>query len=138
MAIKLKAESWHYKFFHKNFPYSEPPKTLCPYFWILVGLIIAYPFFKLAEGLSSLSDRISKMFPKKEKPQETEEEWLERWDRERTKEKRKEDVMERLGKGCAKRFLKGLSFTSISSKPSPPSAQRRWAEAISPRPLPNQ
>ena len=113
MAIKLKTESWHYKFFKKSFPYTEPPKTLCPYFWILVGLIITYPFFKLIEGLTNLSNRISKMFPKKEKPQETEEEWLERWDIERAKEKRKEDVMERLGKGCAKIFLFGIAPLGI-------------------------
>lgn len=109
MAIKLKAESWHYKFFHKNFPYSEPPKTLCPYFWILVGLIIAYPFFKLAEGLSSLSDRIAKMFPKKEKPKETYEEWQERWDRERAKEKIKEARLTKLGNIAFKIFLFGIA-----------------------------
>ena len=108
MAIKLKAESWHYKFFHKNFPYSEPPKTLCPYFWILVGLIIAYPFFKLAEGLNALSFKISGMFPKKEKLNETPEEWQRRWDEERAKERRKQDIMKKMGSVSFKIFVFGI------------------------------
>ena len=113
MAIKLKTESWHYKFFHKNFPYSEPPKTLCPYFWILVGLIITYPFFKLIEGLTSLSNRISKMFPKKEKQKETYDDWQERWDRERVKEKRKEAIMAKLGNIAFKVFMFGIAPSCI-------------------------
>lgn len=105
MKIKLNTESWHYKFFNKSLPYTTPPKSLCPYFWILVGLIITYPFFKLVMGLTDLSNRLAKMFPKKEKQRYSAEEWLERWDMERAKEKRKAARMEKLGNYGFKAFM---------------------------------
>lgn len=113
MAIKLNADSWHYRLFNKNFPYTSPPKTLCPYFWILVALIITYPFFRVAEFFTDLSNRLSKMFPKKETPRETPEEWERKWNEKKAKEKRKEAIMERLGKVLVKIFLFGIAPVGI-------------------------
>lgn len=100
MAIKLKTDSWHYRFFDKNFPHSSPPKSLCPYFWILVGLMVLYPFIKGAEIVMALGNAFGKLFSPKIKPEpyETFEEKLERWKAENERERRKQERMEKIGK----------------------------------------
>lgn len=62
MKIKLNYDSWHYRFFNKLLPFTEPPKSLCPYFWTLLGLILIYPFLKIIQWFNKLFNSI----PKKE------------------------------------------------------------------------
>lgn len=50
--IILSTDSWHYKFYYKWFN-SEPPKTLCPYFWIMFVLMIISPMLFLVDKIPS-------------------------------------------------------------------------------------
>lgn len=56
MKIQLNKNSWHFKYYSAVIS-SNPPKSLCPYFWSLVAIILFSPvilLFKLAAKLGSL------------------------------------------------------------------------------------
>jgi len=73
MQIKLNKNSWHYRSYTK-FISDDPPKSLCPYFWIMFGLVIIYPFififkkmFTFLELMVDLVDSFKVNRPKKQK-----------------------------------------------------------------------
>lgn len=113
MKVTLNKNSWHYKFFKFMLEGAEPPKSLCPYFWILVGLIVCSP----ALGIVSLIIKIgkfvdkftSKFKKKKEKTEKTFEQWEAEWDAKRLKEKIKAERMAKIGKIIGKIFLFGIA-----------------------------
>jgi len=37
--MKIRKNAWHYKFISLH---TNPPKNLCSYFWILVGIVIVW------------------------------------------------------------------------------------------------
>jgi molecular chaperone IbpA len=98
MAIKLNADSWHYRMFKREFPYSEPPKTLCPYFWLTVALCIVTPLNMLFKWFDRMMTKIVSVFPKKPKVEKTADEWETEFLEMRKREKIKEARMEKLGK----------------------------------------
>jgi hypothetical protein len=108
MAIKLNAESWHYKLFKKELPYTEPPRTLCPYFWILVGLCIATPFLAIGRGIDSITTKTASLIPKNPKVEKSAEEWLKEWDEKDRRRAIKLDRMEKIGKFFGKVFMYGI------------------------------
>lgn len=62
MKIQLNKNSWHFKYY-STIIQDTPPKTLCPYFWSMVGLIVVSPFFLPF----MLGSKIGSMLPKKKK-----------------------------------------------------------------------
>jgi len=105
MQVTLNKDSWHYKYYSAMVG-SKPPRTLCPYFWIMVALIIISPIvgsiFLIGKITTFISKSYNKLKPKKVKPSETYEETLARWDREHATE--------------AKRYLFWNKVGDISSK----------------------
>ena len=63
MNITLKKDSWHFKIYSKVIS-EKTPKSLCPYFWIWVAMIIASPFLILFWLMGALT----KLFEPKPKP----------------------------------------------------------------------
>lgn len=78
--VTLNTNSWHFKYY-STIVSETPPKTLCPYFWIMTLLIIMSPFFGVAFGLSFIAKNINNFFdsilPKSKKKERTMEEWEE-------------------------------------------------------------
>lgn len=109
MAIKLNTDSWHYRMFKREFEYSEPPKTLCPYFWITVALCIITPFQMLFKGFDSIMKKIVSVFPKKAKVEKTMDEWEREYKEQRQKQKIKQARMEKIGKFFGKVFMYGVA-----------------------------
>ncbi len=109
MAIKLNADSWHYRMFKREFPYSEPPKTLCPYFWLTVALCIVTPLNMLFKWFDRMMTKIVSVFPKKPKVEKTADEWETEFLEMRKREKIKEARMEKLGKFFGKVFIYGIA-----------------------------
>lgn len=102
MKVTLNKNSWHYKFFKFMLEGVEPPKSLCPYFWILVGLIVCSPVIGLAALVIKigkfLDSIVSKFVPKKQKKEKTLEEWEAEWRAQRLKRDAKAARMEKIGK----------------------------------------
>lgn len=117
MKITLNKDSWHYRVFNNALPYTNPPKSLCPYFWILVGIIITYPFVAFANGCVKLQNKIASFFPKevKVKPEKTWDEVSAEWELDKQKRKIKEARMEKIGKIFGKLFFFGfLPFIGLT------------------------
>lgn len=108
MAIKLNADSWHYRMFKREFQYSEPPRTLCPYFWITIALCIITPFQMLFRGFDRMMTKIVSVFPKKRKVEKTIDEWEREYKEQREKQKIKQARMEKIGKFFGKVFIFGV------------------------------
>jgi len=62
MNITLNKSSWHFKLYSNIFS-DTPPKSLCPYFWSMVAIVVFSPFFLLVFIMKFLSA----LFEKKEK-----------------------------------------------------------------------
>jgi hypothetical protein len=108
MAIKLKAESWHYKFFKKQLPYTSAPRTLCPYFWMLVGLLVTYPIIKIGNGIDTFFTWLVGFIPKTKEKEQSQEEWEREYKEKRRKAKIKEEKMHRIGKFFSNIFFYGV------------------------------
>lgn len=52
MNVTLNQNSWHFKIYSKIVG-SRPPKTLCPYFWSLVAILVLSPFLLLIYTIGS-------------------------------------------------------------------------------------
>lgn len=67
--VKLNRDSWHFKYYI-NVIGSNPPKSLCPYFWSLFALVLFSPLIFFIYGLFKFSDffsaKMDKFLPKKE------------------------------------------------------------------------
>ena len=92
-------------------PHTNPPKSLCPYFWILVGLIVTSPIVLLISTIEKVSSFIKSKLPKRKlntnspKPVKTFEQIEAEWDAARLKEKKKEAFFEKIGKVFGKIFV---------------------------------
>jgi len=74
MNITLKKDSWHFKIYSKVFS-EKTPKSLCPYFWSWVAMVIGSPFLILVWLMGVLTKLFEpKPKPKKPMSQMTEEE----------------------------------------------------------------
>jgi hypothetical protein len=64
MKIQLNKNSWHFKYYSKVIG-GTPPKTLCPYFWCMVALIVVSPVFLLFWSGMWVGEKFNRMIPKK-------------------------------------------------------------------------
>lgn len=55
MNITLNKNSWHFRIY-KSLISDNPPKSLCPYFWSLVSVLLLSPVILPALGIIKLSD----------------------------------------------------------------------------------
>ena len=100
MKVTLNKTSWHYRFFHLMLPYTTPPKSLCPYFWILVGLVVTSPVILIIHLLEKIRDFFTAKFPKKtkkQKPDKTIEQYEAEWEARRIKSDRRAAFFEKIG-----------------------------------------
>lgn len=100
MNVTLNRNSWHYKIYSTVLD-ENPPKSLCPYFWSLVAIIVFSPIILLIGGIGWTSkkfDQLTKwVSPPKQKPEKTWEQVQKEWDEERVKsEKRRQRVNKRM------------------------------------------
>ena len=63
MNITLNKSSWHFKLYSTIFS-DTPPKSLCPYFWSMVAIVVFSPFLLFLFIMRFLSA----LFEKKETP----------------------------------------------------------------------
>ena len=60
MEIKLNKNSWHFKYY--SYVVSDnPPKTLCPYFWTMLLIIVLTPLLLIVWALGLVSEKIIKL-----------------------------------------------------------------------------
>jgi len=52
MRITISRQSWHYRLF--GFYDSTPPSNLCPYFWKVIGMSLALPFWLMILAPASM------------------------------------------------------------------------------------
>lgn len=64
MKITLNKNSWHYKYYSLVIS-DNPPKSLCPYFWSMVSLIVFSPVFLCIFALKYTSIFFDRIIPKK-------------------------------------------------------------------------
>jgi hypothetical protein len=64
--VSLDKNSWHFKYY-SLVTGNETPKTLCPYFWTMVILVLLSPVILFIVGIAKLVSYISK-FVNKNKP----------------------------------------------------------------------
>lgn len=94
MQITLNKNSWHFKYYKWSLESETPPKSLCPYFWSMVGLILLFPFILLIKGLSYRHD---KSFEKKwEKRAKMTPEQIQKANK---RDDRRDRIIEYVGKG---------------------------------------
>ena len=105
MNVTLNKDSWHFKYY-KHCIGGNPPRTLCPYFWIMVSLIIASPlfgFFAVVKFISKQVDKLTnnvKLFNSKSKPpkpQKTMDEMIVEMEKEREKYYRNQKNWSKVG-----------------------------------------
>jgi hypothetical protein len=58
MGITLNKNSWHFKYYSSMIS-ETPPRSLCPYFWTMVLLIIISPIIGLAFLISLIGKKIN-------------------------------------------------------------------------------
>ena len=102
-----------YRWFYMN---DQMPKSLCPYFWITVGLCLMTPFLSVIRGLEKASKWISSLKTKKKevvKPEQSHEEWLEEWNTKIKKDRIRQEKMHKVGKGLLYLLFIGGLFLGI-------------------------
>lgn len=103
--VTLNKNSWHYKYYCMVVG-DYAPKSLCPYFWTMVILIIVSPVFLLAMGVIKFMDTATGFFDKitiikskkevKEVKRKTEQEWDEWFDEQEKKAIAKKERWDKL------------------------------------------
>jgi hypothetical protein len=103
MNVTLNKDSWHFKYY-KHCIGGNPPRTLCPYFWIMVSLILASPFFGIFAVVKFIGKQIDKITKniksnngKPPKPQKTIEELVVEMEKEREKYYRNQKNWSKVG-----------------------------------------
>jgi hypothetical protein len=112
MDITLKKDSWHFKIYSKVIS-ENTPKSLCPYFWRWVAMIICSPIlilFWLMKVLTKLFE--SKPKPKKSINDMTEDELSEEIERYKKREKRVE-IFAKIFAGIGGLFLLLMLVSSM-------------------------
>lgn len=94
MNVTLKQNSWHFKLYSKVID-DNPPKTLCPYFWSLVAILLFSPILltmllikSLLEGIEYLRKSIT---PVKVEPEKSFEERLDEMRKQIAKDNKREE-----------------------------------------------
>ena len=94
MNVTLKQNSWHFKLYSRVID-DNPPKTLCPYFWSLVTILLFSPIILIMflikwtiEGIGYVKKNIT---PTKVEPEKSFEERLEAMKKQIEKEDKKEE-----------------------------------------------
>jgi hypothetical protein len=67
MQVTFRKESWHFKYYEFMTGFSTQPKTLCPYFWSLIGITALSPLFLIAKTISFLQEKLDNWALKKAK-----------------------------------------------------------------------
>ena len=102
--VKLNKDSWHFKYYSMIVS-SNPPKSLCPYFWTMVLLILLSPLVGLIMSIVYIMKYITMFFdwivPKKEKKQKSMKEYQREYKKimetQKEKEKRREKFWNSVG-----------------------------------------
>lgn len=98
--VTLNKNSWHFQYYSMVVS-DTPPKTLCPYFWTMVAILIMSPIVGLILGISFIMKHVTSFFekivPKKEKKQKTWEEFEAELREMRTKREKKERFWNKAG-----------------------------------------
>ena len=72
--VTLNKDSWHFKYYSMIVS-DNPPKSLCPYFWTMVPLILLSPFIGLIVVLAFIHKHVTSFFdsivPKKVEKEKT-------------------------------------------------------------------
>jgi MFS family permease len=78
MKITLNKESWHSRFYKWAIKTEDLPKTLCPYFWIMLFIVLTSPVLIVVRSITWIFGKIGQLFKKKEKEILSEEEEFDR------------------------------------------------------------
>jgi len=104
MNITLNKNSWHFKIYSKVFT-NTPPKSLCPYFWSMVAILVFSPIYLIGALFSFLEMKLKrKPKPKKSIHDMTEDELIE----ENKRMKKEQRIGEITGKVVIGIFLLSL------------------------------
>jgi hypothetical protein len=85
--VTLNKDSWHFKYYSAVVG-GDPPKTLCPYFWMMFLLIVISPLILILFVSFKVIDFIGKLKPRKTKEALTYEELEIEWEKQEEKEKK--------------------------------------------------
>lgn len=92
MNITLNKNSWHYKIYSQIVD-DTPPKSLCPYFWTLVAILIFSPLILVVMGYVWIGKKITNIkngiFPRKDVPVMSIEEKYKKIEKDEEKRKKK-------------------------------------------------
>ena len=102
--VSLNKNSWHFKYY--SFVVSDtPPKTLCPYFWTMVALIIISPLIAAITLFVFIHKHISLFFdsvvPKKEKKEKSYEQVEKEYRQMKERKKKRESFWNKVGDKCS-------------------------------------
>jgi hypothetical protein len=106
--VKLNKNSWHFKYYSYVVS-SEMPKSLCPYFWTMILILILSPILLI--GL--LIKYLSKILPKKEEKQFTIEQLVDKSHKDVEREKKRKLFWNKMGRLFSKYILLPISIISI-------------------------
>jgi hypothetical protein len=85
--VTLNKDSWHFKYYSAVVG-GDPPKTLCPYFWMMFLLIVISPLILILFVSFKVIDFIGKLKHRKTKEALTYEELEIEWEKQEEKEKK--------------------------------------------------
>jgi hypothetical protein len=110
--VTLNKDSWHFKYYSMIVS-DTPPKSLCPYFWTMVLLMIISPVIGVALAFIYVHKNVTSFFdsivPKKERKHETREEIAIRWNKEAEQEMKRIKFWNKAGNY----FLSFLKFVVL-------------------------
>ena len=100
--VKLNKNSWHYRYYSQIVG-SYTPKSLCPYFWSLVGLLMLSPFIFFIYYMTMFSDYVTKkidtILPKKKVKYDypkNDDEWVEYFKKQNELSERREKYWDKI------------------------------------------
>ncbi len=83
--VTLNRNSWHFKYYSMIVS-DTPPRTLCPYFWTMVAILLISPIIGFVLLIGNITGKVSafteQMATKKVEKEETYEEITARWKKE--------------------------------------------------------
>ncbi len=98
--VTLNKKSWHFEYYSLVVS-DTPPKSLCPYFWTMVALIILSPIIGIILFCGFVMKHTTAFFdsvvPKKEKKTRTVEEFEQEWIAKRVKAEKKAQFWNKVG-----------------------------------------
>ena len=112
--VTLNKDSWHFKYYSMIVS-DNPPKSLCPYFWTMIPLILLSPVIGLIVVLAFIHKHVTSFFdsivPKKVKKEKT----FEDLEREHKEWKIKSEKREQTWQNIGKKFAWILKFIVLPS-----------------------